>query len=110
MAYELSVSPAAGCMRNPSGYTHRHSTRSPTTQFLQIMKRSKNKLYSKTLGKNPSYEDIYRALKSPRSFDPFMGMQLGAVRLPPSFSLNPNKLKIEESSVENPLARFKTMK
>lgn len=110
MDYGPSVGPAAGCMRNPSGYIHRHTNRSLTTLFLQIMKRSKNNLYSKSLGKNPSYEDIYQALKSPRSFDPFMGMQLGAVRLPPSLSLNPNKLKIEESPDENPLARFKTMK
>ena len=110
MAYEPSVEPAVGCMRNPSGYSHRHSNRSLTTQFLQIMKRSKNNRYTKSLGKNPSYEDIYQALKSPRSFDPFMGMQLGAVRLPPSFSFNTNKLKIEESPRNNPLGRFKTMK
>ena len=110
MDYGPSVGPAAGCMRNPSGYIHRHTNRSLTTLFLQIMKRSKNNQHSKSLGKNPSYKDIYQALKSPRSFDPFMGMQLGAVRLPPSFSLNPNKLKNEESHGENPLARFKTMK
>ena len=105
-----SVGPAVGCMRNPSGYIHRLPIRSLNTPFLQIMKRSKNKLYSKSLGKNPSYEDIYRALKSPRSFDPFMGMQLGAVRLPPSISLTPNKLKAEESPGENPLARFRAVK
>ena len=33
------------------------------------------------------YNKVYQALKSPRSMDPFMGMQLGAVRLPPSFPL-----------------------
>ena len=92
MAYESWVNPVGGCMRNPLGYTHSHSNRSLTAQFLQIMKRSKNKQYSKSLDKNSSYEDIYRGLKSPRSFDPFMGMQLGAVRLPPTFSFNPNNL------------------
>ena len=110
IAYESWVNPVGGCMRNPFGYTHPHSNRSLTAQFLRIMKRSKNKQYSKSLDKNSSYEDIYRGLKSPRSFDPFMGMQLGAVRLPPTFSFNPNKLKIKESPGENPLARFKTMK
>ena len=110
MDCEPLVGPVAGCMRNPFGYTHRHSNRSMPILFLQTMIRSKNNQYSKTLGKNPSYEDIYRALKSPRSFDPFMGMQLGAVRLPPSISLNPNKLKAEESPGENPLARFRAVK
>ena len=33
-----------------------------------------------------SYEELYHALKSPRSTDPFMGMQLAAVKLPPSFT------------------------
>ena len=110
MDCEPLVGPAAGCMRNLFGYTHRHSNRSILTPFLQTMIRSKHNQYSKTLGKNPSYVDIYRALKSPRSYDPFMGMQLGAVRLPPSFSFKTNKLKIEESTGENPLPRFKTMR
>ena len=30
------------------------------------------------------YDDIYRDLKNPRYSDPFIGMQLGAVRLPPA--------------------------
>lgn len=97
-------------MRSSYGYIHRQPNCNITTLLLGIMTRSKNKLHSKSLGKNPSYGDIYRVLKSPRSFDPFMGMQLGDVRLPPSFSFNKNKLKIEESLGDNPLARFKTMK
>ena len=78
------------------------------TQFRKIMNRRKHNLKNESLGKNPAYEDIYRALKSPRSFDPFMGMQLGAVRLPPSFSFNTKNSKIERSPGDNPIARFMT--
>lgn len=107
-SYKFSVIPAAGYERNPSGYSPQQLGLGVPTQFLKIMNRSKNKLKSKSLGINPAYEDIYRALKSPRSFDPFMGMQLGAVRLPPSFSFNTKNSIIEGYPGDNPIARFKT--
>ena len=56
------------------------------------------------------YNEVYQALKSPRSMDPFMGMQLGAVRLPPSFSFNGsnNTFHSKQSAHNEPFSRYQT--
>ena len=53
------------------------------------MRKRDNTDSENTVSTSPrSYEELYHALKSPRSTDPFMGMQLAAVKLPPSFTFN----------------------
>lgn len=48
-----------------------------------VVNRSKKSFKNGLVAKKPLYDDSYRVLKNPRYSDPFIGMQLGAVRLPP---------------------------